>query len=196
MRAIIRLAAAVPLALAATGCGPSVHVRTIVAPDTRLSAMHTFSMLPAAEPRNNRNRRQGDNPMISNSIAHRSIRAQIVRSLEERGYVLDETHPDFAVAFYASSYERLDLTDWDYGYPFYPPWSRRGRRAQVVTEYTVGTVIVDAISPRTRELMWRGEGRAALSDDPGVVVRELADAAAAIMRKFPRAAERVVAARR
>jgi hypothetical protein len=195
MRASIRLATVASLAFAAAGCGPSIHVRTVVAPDVRLSSMHTFSMLPAPERRGNRAGWRIDDPMVSNSIAHKAIRNRIAQSLVERGYVVDDVHPDFAVAFYASSREKLILTDWDNGYPYYPPWTRPGRRHRTVTEYTEGTLIIDVIDPRSRELLWRGEGVAALSEHPDQVVEELSDASAAIMRNFPRAVARVIAMR-
>lgn len=50
------------------------------------------------------------------------------------------------MAFYASAREKLDVTTWDYGYPFYPGWSRYQRPTQTVTQYTEGSVIVDVIN--------------------------------------------------
>jgi hypothetical protein len=196
MRAIIRLAAVASLAITAAGCGPSIHVRTVVAPDVRLSSMHTFSMLPAPERRGNRIGWSIDDPMVSNSISHRAIRNRVAQALVELGYVVDDNHPDFAVAFYASARDKLVITDWDNGYPFYPPWTHPGRRSRTVTEYTEGTLIIDAINPRSRDLLWRGEGRTALSEHPDMMTQELSDMSAAIMRAFPRSTPRVVATRR
>ena len=44
-----------------------------------------------------------------------------------------------------------------------------------------------------RELLWRGQGTAQLTDDPVRNVERLADAAAAIIAKFPLAERRRVA---
>jgi hypothetical protein len=133
--------------------------------------------------------------MISNSIANRAIRQQIVKKFQERGYTLDERNADFGVAFYATARERMDVTTWDYGYPFYPRWPRYPGRMPTVTTYTEGSVVVDVVKSDTRELLWRGEAKAELSDDPAENVQQLAKAAAAIVDRFPQATARVIASR-
>jgi len=35
----------------------------------------------------------------------------------------------------------------------------------MVTQYTQGTVIVDVFDPKTKDLLWRGQGVAAVSDN-------------------------------
>ena len=166
----------------------------MVAPDAGLATFHSFQMLPGPARRDGRAVTGNDDPMIANSIANRAIREQIRKAFMDRGYSVDERLPDFAVAFYATSREKLDVGIWDYGYPFYPGWPRYPRPTQV-TQYTEGSVIVDVVRPVTRELLWRGEGRAALSDDPSENVSQLMKTAAAIIAKFPKASPRTVAAR-
>ena len=196
MRSTRRLVAYATLALVTAGCGRSIEVRTMAAPDVGFSALHTFRMLPGPARRDGRAATGGDDPMINNSIANRAIRAPIVKGFQDLGYTIDERNPDFAVAFYASAREKLDVTTWDYGYPFYPGWSRYPRPTQTVTPYTEGSVIVDVINPTTHALLWRGEGTAALSDDLNENVKQLAKAAEAIVARFPQATPRVVAVRR
>jgi hypothetical protein len=195
MRPTRWLVAYATLALVAAGCGRSIEVRTMVAPDAGLSTLHTFRMLPGPARRDGRTATGADDPMINNSIANRAIRAPIVKGFQDLGYTIDERNPDFSVAFYASAREKLDVTTWDYGYPFYPGWSRYSRPTQTVTQYTEGSVIVDVINPSTRALLWRGEGTAALSDDLNDNVKQLAKAAESIVARFPHATPRVVAAR-
>ena len=180
--------------LAAGACRSSIEVRTMAAPDAGLATLHSFQMLPGPARRDGRPVTGSDDPMIANSIANRAIREQIQKAFMDRGYALDERLPDFAVAFYATSREKLDVGLWDYGYPFYPGWPRYPRPTQI-TQYTEGSVIVDVVRPVTRELLWRGEGRAALSDDPSENVSQLMKTAAAIIAKFPKASPRTVALR-
>lgn len=191
----LRSAAAGIAALTLAACGSRIDVRTMAAPEASFTGLQTFRVLPGPARRDGRVVSGADDPMINNSIANRQIREAIVNAFQSRGYALDETSPDLAVAFYASTREKLDITTWDYGYPPYPgyPGWRHVRPWQTVTEYTEGTVIVDVINPRTRELMWRGEGRASVSEDLNRQVKELAKAAEAIIAKFPRATPRVVA---
>jgi hypothetical protein len=167
----------------------------MAAPDASLATLHTFRMLPGPVRRDGRPATGADDPMIDNSIANRAIREQIVKALQGRGYVRDEVNPDCAIAFYATARERLDVTVWDYGYPFMPGWPRYPRPTQTVTQYTEGSVIIDVVKAGTRELLWRGEGKAELSEDPAENVKQLVEAAVAIVAKFPQAMSRVVAAR-
>lgn len=165
----------------------------MAAPDAGLERFQSFHLLPGPARRDGRPLTGADDPMINNSIANRALREQIIRSFQERGYTFDERNSDFAVAFYATAREKLDVTNWDYGYPFRPGWPRGPR--QFVTQYTEGTVIVDVVRPGSRELLWRGEGHAELTGDAGDYVRQLAKAAEAIVAKFPAATKRVVAQR-
>jgi hypothetical protein len=164
------------------------------APEPGFAALHTFRILPAPARRDGRPVTGADDPMINNSIANRALREAIVRGFQDRGYVLNELSPDFDVAFYASAREKLDVTVWDYGYPFYPRWRYRMPPAQTITQYTEGSVVIDVINPRTRELLWRGEGTARLSDNTSEDLKLLAKAAEAIVAKFPRATITTVAA--
>lgn len=134
--------------------------------------------------------------MITNSIANRALRDQIIKSFLGRGYVRDDGRADFDVAFYASAREKLDITAWDYGYPY----SLRGigpvPHAQTVTSYLEGSVVIDVVKSDTRDLLWRGEGRAQLTDDPAHNVERLVEAAEAIVARFPTAAAPNIVARR
>ncbi len=195
MFSTIRLTAYATLALAAVACRSSIEVRTMAAPDAGLATLHTFQILPGPARRDGQQATGVDDPMISNSIANRAIREQIINAFEGRGYVRVERSADFAVAFYATAHEKLDVTVWDYGYPFYPGWPRFPRPAERVATYTEGSVIIDVIKPVTRDLLWRGEGRAELSDDPNENVAQLGKAANAIIAKFPHATNAVVAVR-
>lgn len=186
---------AVALALAGLGCGGGIEVRTMSAPDAGFATLHTFRMLAGPARRDGRPATGADDPMISNSIANRAIRAQIAKAFEERGYTVADQAADFGVAFYATAREKLDASNWDYGYPFYPRWPRSPVLAQTITQYTEGSVVVDVVKLDTRELLWRGEGKAELSDDPAENVKQLAKTAAAIVAKFPAATSRVVAVR-
>lgn len=175
------------------GCGPRIEVRTMAAPNAGFSGLHGFRMLQGPTRRDGRSA-PADDPMIGNSIANRALRAQIEKSFVERGYEPSVGAADFAVAFYASAREKLDVTEWDYGYPFFPRWGRPTQ--QWVTTYTEGTVIIDVVRATDRALFWRGEGHTKLTDDPNENLERLENAARAIVAKFPHANVVNVAAQR
>lgn len=190
MRASISVAMCGALALFGVGCAPSYQVHTMTAPEVSLGAFSTFRLLPIPSPRDGRSRAGAYDPMVNNSIANRALRETIAQSLVGRGYVAVERAPDFDVAAYASAREKLDVTVWDYGYPYWgrSRWARPPR--ETVTEYTEGTVIVDVVHPTSRELLWRGSGTARLAEDVTDDIKELQKVVKAVIKKIPRAAKR------
>jgi hypothetical protein len=172
-----------------TACGPSIVVQTVSGPATDISTLQTFRMLPTPVSRDDVALDAND-PMLVNSLTNRELRRHIVAGFIGRGYRVDEERPDFVVAFYASTRPTLDVTNWNYGYPFRPRWWRGWelRPGPIVTEYTEGTVIIDVLEPKTKELLWRGRGIAMVSDDVNVYVKELCATVHAILDEFPLAA--------
>jgi uncharacterized protein DUF4136 len=188
MRTGVPLAAPAAI-LALTACA-SVDVRTVTSPAADLGALRTFSVMPNPE-RPPQFAPSANDPMLVNSISNRALRADLVKGFENRGYALADK-PDFAVAYYASTKQKLDVTNWDYGYPFYPRWwggwrTGWGPYDSTVTQYTEGTVIVDVINPETKELLWRGSGVATVSDDEARYEQDLWKTVTAILDRFPQA---------
>src|SRR5216683_6386527 len=84
--------------------------------------------------------------------------------------------------------DELDIMRWDYGYAWWPRWWRGwGLRWRVgpteATEYGSGTVVVDVIDPKTRELLWRGKGLARVSDDERAYELDLQKTVTAIVAR-------------
>lgn len=178
-----RLTMLATLVLAA-GCSRGIQVQTMAAPEAAFAGMHSFNMLAPAARRAGEPAQPTDDPMIDNSIANRALRAEIARAFADLGYTETVRNADFDVAFYASARERLDVSAWDYGYPFLPGWVRP--LPPMMTTYTEGTVIVDVLRPGDRMLLWRGHAHTELTDSPTKNLERLGDAARAIVSKFPR----------
>ena len=182
-------AAAAALVVWTAACAPAVHVRTTAEPSANLSTLRTFAVMPTPRQRGGGTPSASD-PMLVNSITNRALRDDLTRAFESRGYVPQGGDADFAIAYYASTQDKLNVTYYDYDYPFWPHWwnsyGYRGPVAQV-TEYDQGTVIVDVIDPKTKQLLWRGQGVAEVSPDPKEYQKELARTVTAIIDKFPKA---------
>jgi len=178
----------------AGSCAPGIRVQTIVSPDAGLGLRHMFRILPVPAPSGGGSLTAGD-PMRVNSITNRALRDALVQGFERRGYVQRDSHPDFAVAYYVSTREHLDVTYWDYGYPWWPRWRGRGHgwSGWTVTRYTEGTVIVDVVDPESRELLWRGRAVAAISPNVEQYADDLRRTVAALLERFPQAQPATVA---
>jgi hypothetical protein len=138
--------------------------------------------------------------MLVNSISNRALRSDLQQGFEKLGYAVNDSTPDFCVAYYASTNQQLDITTWNYGYPFRPRrWAGWGFYQPrfgaafdpMVTQYTQGTVIVDVFDPKTKDLLWRGQGVANVSDNQQQYTQELQTTVSAILAKFPAAPAKV-----
>jgi len=195
MTLLVLTAAAVALA----ACAPAVQVRTALSPDASLSGLRTFRVQSTPKPRIATAQSTSD-PMLVNSISNRALRTDLRQGFEKLGYTVNDSTPDFCVAYYASTNQQLDITTYDYGYSFRPRWWRgwgpryRDMYEPMVTQYTQGTVIVDVFDPKTKDLLWRGQGVAAVSDNQEQYVQELQSTVAAILAKFNAATPKVAQA--
>jgi hypothetical protein len=172
----------------AAACAAPIHVRTAAAPNANLTTLHTFLVM-ATPPRTGNAGGGSSNvdPMLQNSITGQALHNDLISNFQERGYVVDSTKPDFAVAAYATARQKLNVDEYNYGYPYWRHgwWGPIG--VPDVTEYTEGTVVVDVINPTSKELLWRGQGVADVSDDPQTYAKELARTVAHIVDRFPEA---------
>jgi hypothetical protein len=177
----IRVVTGTAIALLAAACGGNVRVRTQSAPDLSFGNRSTFRILPVPA-RGDGVKLSADDPMLDNSITNRALREQVRRDLEARGYrAATGGSADFNVALYAAAKQTLDVRHYNYGYT----WRGWPRQYTEVTPYERGTVIVDAVDPGTHRLLWRGQGQAAVSDDPNHFVRDAEKEVDAIVKKFP-----------
>jgi hypothetical protein len=170
------------LILAVGACSP-VQVRTLVAPGADFKGRTTFHLM---SPKARGDVRMSPNdPMLVNSITYRRIRQAIRSAMEKKGYRYAQEGASMEVAYYAAARDKLDVRTYDYGYR----WRRWPSERADVYEYTQGTVIVDVVDPATHELLWRGQGRAPVSDDPDKFADQLEEAANKILEKFPNASQ-------
>jgi hypothetical protein len=61
---------------------------------------------------------------------------------------------------YASACEKLDVSEWNYGYPFHPTWGATDGPPPALTTYLDASIVIDVLRSDDRGLLWRGEGRA------------------------------------
>jgi hypothetical protein len=196
------------VAITAVACASGgVRVRTTAAPDANLTMLHTFRVLETPQRRADAPPLPANDPMLDNSITNRQLRSDLVHHLVQKGYMMNATNPDFLVAFYAGTKEKMDTTYWNpgfgwrYGYRGFGfgrarfrsawPWYGYGSPypEMEVNTYTQGAVIIDVIDPTTMELLWRGQAVDEVSDDPMKYAAALDKSVGAILDKFPAAVQ-------
>ena len=105
-----------------------------------------------------------DKAEISDLDKKRIMRA-IENELLAKGMKKSAT-PDVLVSLFTKSRERIDVNDnfgWGFGYGWgWNPWMWGGTQFNI-NRYTEGTLFIDVIDAKNKELIWQGIGSGALS---------------------------------
>jgi hypothetical protein len=182
-RSLVALAGALLLG----ACAANPAIETVAAPGFSVAGLSTFRILPVPAPANGVTLSETD-PMLVNTITNRALRSDLERALIARGYqpAAEGAAEDFDVAAYASADRALDISTFDYGYT----WRGWPREYTEVTTYEQGTVIIDLVDPTTHELLWRGQGVAAVSENPQRFEAEMDRVVNDVLLRLPAAGSR------
>ncbi len=148
--------------------------------------LHSYDWLPVPEP--------GASQVRDNLLDAR-IRSAVDAQLQKKGFLRDIGSPDFLVAYHIAIDERLSVTYLNELYGYGPGWGnprylrsygRPGREA-TVSEYQVGTLILDVVQAQDRRLIWRGSASAEVYPDLSPEAREkrIRTAVEKILAPFP-----------
>jgi hypothetical protein len=99
------------------------------------------------------------------SFLDKRMRTAVEAEMARKGLTLDEKHPDVYVAYSAKVEDKQRVNNNAYspfGYPYYGYGYGYGygRGLNPVSEYKEGTVIIDFVDAKRKELAWRGMGEA------------------------------------
>ena len=101
--------------------------------------------------------RAATDPLAADTLNDGRIRTGLETQLRANGFRMETETPDFVIAYYVTSKNKLNVQDYSYG----PPrlWGSRDIR---VNQYAEGTLMVDFIDVRTNQVVWRGRATGAL----------------------------------
>ena len=74
--------------------------------------------------------------------------------LGEKGFQMDQDNPDFLIAMHVGSEEKVTYRQW--GYSYSPYWGRGGSSRY---KYQEGTLVLDFVDAKSKQLVWRGQAR-------------------------------------
>jgi hypothetical protein len=165
--------------IALAGCGSSVSVTTDYDKEADFGKLKSFAWMAVP------NTAVGDvkAAMERNSLLDKRIKQYVGKELETKGYEMNEAAPDFVMMYHVGIDDKVNVTDWGYGYPS-PYW---GGRNVSVYQYTQGTLILDIIDPVAKQLIWRGEAQGTVDANATPEDREyrLGNAIAKLLESFP-----------
>lgn len=118
------------------------------------------------------------------------VKSALSRELSAKGIMQTPDNPDFLIALHGSRESKVQVTDWGYSYG---PFGRHigGPRIDV-HQYEQGTLIVDFVEARTKQMVWRGIAYRVLDPDlaPQEKERLINEAVTEMMRNFPPSTKR------
>ena len=129
---------------------------------------------------------------IRNPAVYALVREAVDRELANRGLVrVDTGMPDLLVAVHGMAKDRIEVQTYGYaygGYGYYggPFGAYPGPIAVggTVQQYRDGTLIVDLVDARTKELAWRGTASDTVSE-PSQIQGAVNNAVKTLMKEYP-----------
>jgi hypothetical protein len=108
----------------------------------------------------------------------------IKTELTAKGYTLSDS-ADFGVALHFGKQTKTSVQSYGYGYGGW--WGRPGMGSVDVSQYDEGTLVIDFIDMKKKELIWRGTGTGVIGDSPSVEEKteKINNAVQQILAQFP-----------
>ncbi len=169
----------------AIGCGSSIDIKHDYDRGRDFSTLKVYDWFqePTIIPGNART------AMVRSGLVVKRIRDAVDSQLSAKGLMKDSSNPSFLIIKHLGLDDKINVTDWGYSYGSYGRYygGAWGGRTIDVYQYTEGTLILDFIDPRTKELIWRGVATGTVDRDRPREEREkrLNEAIAKILAKFP-----------
>lgn len=125
------------------------------------------------------------------SFLDQRLRTAIDRELTNKGLARVESNPDIYVAYNAKVEEKQSVSPYynGLGYPYYGygmyGGGLYGRGYAPMSQYAAGTVIIDLVDAKRKELAWRGSGQAQVDNNHSISEEEVYKIVNSIMGVYP-----------
>jgi hypothetical protein len=117
-----------------------------------------------------------------NDLDKKRILKAVERELQAKGMTAS-TDPDILINFFTDSTENINVDQWGYGFGYYGiGW---GTSYNNVYRTTEGTLYIDLIDAKRKELVWQGVGEGALTKDIEKKEERINVFVARILSKYP-----------
>ena len=116
---------------------------------------------------------------------------RILKSIDEvmaaKGFTKSET-PDLLINFFTKEREKVDVNQFNMGWGFgwgwgWNPWMWGGNTS--INRYNEGTLTIDIIDARKKELIWQGEGEGVLTKNVHKKDENIREFVTKILEQYP-----------
>jgi len=120
-----------------------------------------------------------------NPIGEKRVTGEIEAELITKGWTkAEEAQANAVVILHGATQQKRDLNTFYSGYGGWR-WGGMGTAQTTVSEYTVGTLVVDIFDAKSKQLVFRGTATDELSDKPEKNVKKVEKAAEKMFKNFP-----------
>ncbi len=130
--------------------------------------------------------KKGIDKVEISDLDKRRILKAIETELLAKGFTISE-NPDLLVNIFTKSREKVDVYNNHNMFFGWHPWYYGPNFGMQISKYTEGTLFVDLIDAKTKELAWQGIGSGALNTSGNVTKKEarIKEFVAEIMANYP-----------
>ncbi len=124
-------------------------------------------------------------PRVHDPLMRQRVMDDVNSQLQAKGWQLVTTDADAGVVANGATEQEQTLNTF---YDDLPGWGWRGwdgESTTTVNNYTVGTLVVDLFSARSKKVIWRGTASDTLSDKPEKNAKKLSKAIEKMFKDFP-----------
>ena len=160
------------------GCSTVYDVQFDYDTKTDFTNLKSYNWLPVPE--------KADIDSLDVGRVQKAVNAE----MQARGLKLTSDNPDFLIAEHLGKEDKVSIRDWGYNYsPYGGYWGGYwGPGGGVSTyQYEEGSLILDFIDPKTKNLIWRGSAKAEVDKSRTAEEREalINEAVQKILKNFP-----------
>jgi hypothetical protein len=161
------------LALLGAACN-SLEVRHDFDEKADFAKYRTYRFLPPDEKTSN-------HPLVRGTLMTKRVYASVQKHGPARGLEFKETGDvDLLVAYHALIEDKVDVISYDYRYG--ARWAGDGVDTY---EYQEGTLTIDFIDARSKEMVWRGWAVGVVRNQPDKAAERIDAAVAEILQRYP-----------
>lgn len=178
MRPLVQLTGAALVAVAVTGCA-TMSVSSHVQRGLDFTQYRTYDWGPAdALP-------TGDPRLDQDAFFEDHMQGAVERQLAAKGVErVSAGTPDLLIHYHASITQRIDVNrvDREYGYCYDPECLVK------VIDFEAGTLVLDIVDTRTKQVIWRGWAQHSLGDmleNRDRMARRIDEAVSRMLERFP-----------
>jgi hypothetical protein len=124
------------------------------------------------------------------SLKVERVKKAVNAELQAKGLMMTSNNPDFLIAEHMGRKDKVQVTNWDYGYGSsgrYRGGGYWGPQGVDTYQYEEGSLILDFVDAKSNKMIWRGVAKAQIDDTntPEKSEKLINEAVQEILKNFP-----------